>query len=134
MYKFKSNRGDVVVDTRKTTKKFRLLHWAKIIKEKNASSMSVKEYCESIGIHQNVFYYWQRKLREVACNEFLSTEQAQLPVSLPQGWAVCTSEQHKIDDVSSTINVEIGKFKIAVKCDDDMELFAKACQTLVSLC
>jgi hypothetical protein len=30
-------------------------------------NVSIREYCEDSGIHENTYFYWQRKLRESAC-------------------------------------------------------------------
>jgi transposase-like protein len=69
------------VETRKVAQGYRLTEWARIIKGRTDSEMSVKAYCESLGIRQNVYYYWQKKLREVAVKEF--EKQSKNP-SLPQ--------------------------------------------------
>ena len=44
------------------------------MRERVESGQSVRAYCENAGIHENVYYYWQRKLREAACDG-LSTMQ-----------------------------------------------------------
>jgi hypothetical protein len=31
--------------------------------------MSVRAFCENKGIHENSYYYWQKKLREAACDK-----------------------------------------------------------------
>ena len=56
----------VIVDTREIAAEYRLKHWAEIIQERNESGMSIKAYCNSIGLRQNVYHYWQCKLREAA--------------------------------------------------------------------
>ena len=61
---------EVVVDmnTRELTANFRLTHWAQVMQERRESGMSNKEFCESIGIHENTYYYWQKKLRKAVSN------------------------------------------------------------------
>ena len=54
---------------------YRQAQWAKIIQDKNNSGLSVKAYCESVGLHENTYYYRLKKLRESACEE-LSTIQS----------------------------------------------------------
>ena len=50
---------------------YRLQHWSGIIKECKESGLSVRAYCESAGIHENRYYYWQKKLREKICDELV---------------------------------------------------------------
>ena len=55
-----------MIDTRKITKEYRLSHWIQIMQERCESGLSIKGYCEREGIHQNIYHYWQRKLRAAA--------------------------------------------------------------------
>jgi hypothetical protein len=57
------------MDTREIAKEYRLTHWAAIIRNRKESGLSVKAFCESAGIHTNSYFYWQKKLRESACEE-----------------------------------------------------------------
>ena len=68
--KVKSNNKKVVkMDVRQATAEHRLSHWSEVIKERQESGLTVKAYCESIGIHTNIYYYWQKKLRAKALSE-----------------------------------------------------------------
>jgi len=62
-------------NTREIAMEYRLSHWAQIMQERSASGQSIKSYCETKGLHQNVYHYWQRKLRLAAYE--LSTSQNQ---------------------------------------------------------
>jgi len=42
-----------------------------IIRERKNSGLSVKSFCEKAGIQKSLYYYWQRKLREGACEELV---------------------------------------------------------------
>jgi len=39
------------------------------MRERQDSGLSVRAYCASAGIHENSYFYWQKKLREAACEE-----------------------------------------------------------------
>jgi len=52
------------MDTRQITAEYRLTHWSRVLQEHHQSGLIIKDYCESIGIHPNTYYYWQRKVRE----------------------------------------------------------------------
>ena len=63
-----------MINTRKITKEYRLAHWAGIMQEREESCLSIKAYCERAGFHENQYFYWQRKLRETACEEMTPTQ------------------------------------------------------------
>lgn len=139
----KSSRS-CVMDTRKITKEYRLSHWAGIMRERAESGLTVKEFCESAGFHENIYYYWQRRLREAASQQLLTAspvrpEGALVPnaVRTPdtptrQGWAVCSITQATTKEPS--IAIEIGRCKVTVTSDFDQDLLAKVCRTMMSIC
>lgn len=57
------------MDTKQVTHEIRLRQWAKIMRERQASGMSINAWCEVQGIRRQQYFYWQRKLREAACKE-----------------------------------------------------------------
>ena len=57
------------MNTRQIAAEYRLQHWAQIVNEKKESGLSVKAFCEEAGFHANIYYYWQRKLRESTCEQ-----------------------------------------------------------------
>jgi transposase-like protein len=52
------------MNTNEIAKEYRLAHWAGIMREREESGLSIKAYCKNAGYHENVYFYWQRKLRE----------------------------------------------------------------------
>jgi hypothetical protein len=62
------------MDTRKVAAEYRLSHWAQFIRECKESGLSIKTFCENAKVHQNVYYYWQRKIREAACERVAQPE------------------------------------------------------------
>jgi len=57
------------MNTRYIAEEHRLSHWAGIMRDRAESGLSIRAYCENAGFHENNYYYWQRKLREAACEE-----------------------------------------------------------------
>ena len=57
------------MDTRKMATEYRLGHWAQIMRERRESGQNVRTFCENVGICENVYYYWQRKVREAASKQ-----------------------------------------------------------------
>ena len=62
------------MNTNAIAKELRLSHWAAIMRERNASGLSIKAFCEKAGFHENNYFYWQRKLREAACANLLDVQ------------------------------------------------------------
>ncbi len=78
------------MNTREIAGEYRLSHWARVMKARSESGLSIKAFCKEAGFHENVYYYWQRKLREAACELTTQTRDASAAGSLvPNGWAVC---------------------------------------------
>ena len=124
-----------MINTREIALEYRLSHWSAIIHERNASGKSIKSYCESIGLHQNVYHYWQRKLREAACTEMLPATVNSNEVSqVPNGWAVCNTSQSQTSSKCSEFTIEIGKSRVSTTGDVDINKLRDICQMLMSLC
>jgi len=124
------------MNTREVAKEYRLSHWAEVLRERSASGLSVKEFCKSAGFHENIYYYWQRKLREAACEELAARAQSEATDSekslVPKGWALC-----KADDSNSNrkaIVVEVNGCRVHVESETAPELIVKVCRALKSLC
>ena len=47
------------------------------------SGLAVKAFCERAGFHQNNYFYWQRKLREAACEQIVEFSTEDEPGDLP---------------------------------------------------
>jgi putative transposase len=118
------------MNTREIAAEYRLSHWAGIMRERNASGMSVKAFCRTAGFHENVYFYWQRKLRESACQELLPTVNEK--AMIPSGWAVC--EQANAESKENSIHVEIGKCRLAVGSEFDPQVLERVCRVLMTLC
>jgi len=65
------------MNTRDVAKEYRLAHWAKIIADQKESGLTIRAYCEESGLHENCYYYWQKKLRTAAIDELASSTEEQ---------------------------------------------------------
>jgi len=121
-----------MIDTRRIASEFRLSAWANIIRERNQSGLSVREWCEVNGVNEKRFYHWQRRVREAACEELLAQQQPESVVAdvPPQSWAVC--EVAPTSD-SKALPIEINGCRILVTNDTEPELLEKTCKVLMSL-
>lgn len=130
------------MNTRSIAAEYRLSHWMQVIQERKASGLSIREYCRASGLRENVYFYWQRKVRESACRELLTPEKPSAVViqpsvdtlEAPNGWTLCTRSL-KATPASNdpVLSIEIGCSRISVNADVDTELLAKVCRVLKSL-
>lgn len=120
------------MNTREIASEYRTSQWTQVLQERNASGLSIREYCRREQIKECVYYYWQRKLREGACQELaLQSGPATSAGMVAGGWVACTSQENK---ASGRIIIEIGAYRVAVESGFDSETLAKVCRMLESLC
>jgi len=72
-----------MVNTREVAAEYRLTHWAQIMQERIKSGSSIKSYCKQIGICENTYFYWQRRLREAACEQMSKFDLEQKSATQP---------------------------------------------------
>jgi len=68
-----------MINTKDIAKEYRLSHWSQIMQERTASGMSIREYCSHIGIGENTYFYWQRRVRSAACELLVKAQNEQPP-------------------------------------------------------
>ena len=71
------------MNTRYIAKEYRMAHWAKIITDQKESGQTVREYCEKSGLHENSYYYWQKKLRAATIEELVTATEDQTKELVP---------------------------------------------------
>jgi putative transposase len=117
-----------MINTREIAKEYRLAHWAQVMRERTESGLSIKEFCRQVGICGNTYFYWQRRLRTIACAEpKLPVEQS----AAAQGWVTLSNAE--TSSVTGNITVEIGGCRITVDENTDTALLAKVCRALKTL-
>ena len=55
------------MDVQEVRDQVRIQEWMQLIRERNDSGMTIKEWCRSKGLSENQYYYWLRKIRRSAC-------------------------------------------------------------------
>jgi putative transposase len=120
------------MNTRDIAAEYRLAHWAQVMRERVDKGLSIRAYCENARIHENTYFYWQRKLREATCSEIQSAATEPEEKSLaPNGWvALCVSDEPA---KTQGLTVEVGGCQITVCVDTDPELLTKVCRALKAL-
>jgi hypothetical protein len=83
-----------------------MLYWTQFIRDCQASGLSVRAFCESAGVLESRYYYWQKKLRDSAC-ELLLLETAgddSRAAFVPQGFAaVVLDDAPTLDEKSAPL-------------------------------
>jgi hypothetical protein len=123
-----------MMNTRYIAEEYRLSHWAGIMQDRKESGLSIKSYCASAGFHTNVYYYWQRKLREAACRDMFSAKEPAPQAIVPSGWAVVSEPTLEPSSEANAVTIEIGKFRVNVEDTTSPEQLEKILRVLMSLC
>jgi len=106
---------------------FRLGHWAQILQDRAASGMSIKGYCKEKGIAVNVYFYWQKKLREAAAQQLAIASEPGSQALTPMGWATVQEIEPK---QSGGLTLRIGGAEIELHQGYDEALLASVIKTL----
>lgn len=98
------------MNTREVARQYRLSQWAQRLRDQKASGLSITAWCEVNGVSRNTYFYWQKRLRESACEELaLQTESAMTPVSAFAEVKLCAAE------ASGSIVVRMNGAEIEIK-------------------
>jgi hypothetical protein len=119
-----------MVNSREIAADYRLAHWARIIQERTESGLSIKEFCKSHALRQNAYFYWQRKLRQLVCDEIAAAG----GLAAPAGWTVALPVRSETAAASPGLTIGIGKCCVFATSETDEALLAKVCKVLVGLC
>ena len=125
------------MDTRSLTEEYRLSEWNQMIRERNESGMSIKAYCASIGLPENTYFYRQRKLKEAATKtlslELKNNIESNKMNNVPNGWAICRTD-NQIEPVNTApVLIEIGKCRITVAAETNQTILYQVCKTLCKI-
>jgi putative transposase len=119
------------MNTRRIAAEYRLTQWAQAMQERRDKGQSVRVYCEESGIHENTYYYWQRKLREAACAGLETTVLPDGKSLVPRGWTALSVKEET--DTGHGLTVEVGGCRIKVLAETDTALLTKVCRALKAL-
>lgn len=119
------------MDTRKVASEYRLAQWGQMIQARVQSGKSIKEFCASVGVSRNAYFYWQRKLREAACSELTARDRESATSLVPGGWARLETAVSMPSTVP--VRIEISGCRVEVTGETDTELLAKVCRTLKAI-
>jgi putative transposase len=118
------------MDTQNVTTEYRLSQWAQVIQARLDSGQSIKDFCLVSGITRNTFFYWQKRLRNLACTNHKKSSEATKPL-VPNGWIQLAPSQPQ--QMKASLDIEINGCRITADADTDPELLKKVCRVLKSI-
>ena len=126
------------MNTRDTTSDYRLAQWAKMAQDREDSGMTIKAYCESIGIREHVYYYRLQKLRETACRKLMKVQGSSSSI-VPSGFAEVKLKTHSVMSLSTAlvqnhVCIEAGGMRISASCEYPIEKLTALLREAVNQC
>ena len=100
-----------------------------MVQARQESGQNIRDFCKASGINENAYFYWQRKLRKLACVELTKTEELKTIVS--GGWMQLAPI--KAQQTEATLDIEISGCHITVDANTDFSLLKEVCIMLRSL-
>lgn len=88
------------MNVRRATSQIRKDQWMKIISERHASSLTVKEYCSQHNLNQGSYYYWLKKIRKGVLEES-STHEESTTILVPMMKTLSNQETSNDNDTTS---------------------------------
>lgn len=107
--------------TREIAEEYRLHHWSNIMRERQESGLSIRAFCKKAGFHENRYYYWQKRLREVTCESLsvITSESAEImPISFVEAkLSERQLQKSQAAETTSHVSIEVDGIRISVSGD-----------------
>ena len=111
----------------------RLSEWAQLMRTRRESGLTIRSWCANNGINEKTYYYWQKKLRHVACSQISDPSSGKTGL-IPTGWSQVSTVAESEETIPETLAIEIGSSRIHATKSTDVDLLAKVCRVMMSLC
>ena len=123
------------MNTREMATQYKMAEWTQLLKERAASGLNIKEFCEQRGIPRQTYHYWQTKLREAAAQQLNQpcTSEPEPQALAPVNWTQVTEEIAPMPEPQG-LTLRIGGAEIEVREGFDEALLASVCRTLSQSC
>lgn len=110
------------MDTRVAATQVRMQNWVAIIQDRNASGLTINDYCKEHGLSRNAYFYWLRRIRSTAL-ETQGVSFAEVPLDGMQPEVAAPDFQPKL-------TVQIGNAVVRVNESTPKRLFTMVCEVL----
>ena len=118
------------MNAREATRQYRLSQWLAIIKECRGSGMSVRSWCKQNDVDEKQFYYWQRKIREIASESLPVMTQNSKFVQLPVSTVAAPVTKESPTDFTPSMVIRVGKAVVELADHIQPELLASVLKVL----
>lgn len=106
-------------------------YWIGILQGRAESSQTVRSYCEANGINEKSYYYWQRRLREAAC-EPLSVQRGELSRLPNATFAEVPLQTTRV--LNGTVVVRMGEVAVEIQSGADPATVEAVLRAVSALC
>ena len=107
------------MDVQEVRDQVRIQEWMELIKERNSSGMTIREWCQIKGLSENQYYYWLRKIRRNACTalESRSDLAPQIPGETPAFAQINVISDERPAESGSGISIHVNNVSIHIGND-----------------
>lgn len=117
------------MDTSGGTQQNKLSQWIPIIKECHASGISVRLWCQENNVSEKQFYYWQRKIKQIASESLPVIDRGSKIVQVPVRTVEPATKQNSSKFVPAMV-IHIGKAVIELADHVQPELLTSVLKVL----
>jgi hypothetical protein len=100
--------------TNKITLEYRLTYWTQVIRERKESGLTVNGYCKDAGISEHSYYYWQKKLRWLACEQLAEIQSSHSQTNLDMPKFTEVKLRHSHAQLSTAGTVQPSDIRLAI--------------------
>ncbi len=123
------------MDVQKITHEVRLQQWGNIVKDCRSSGKSIKAWCAEKSINIKTYYYWQKKVCQVACRELVVGQKRNFEaVPINSGSVFAEISVPKSNSGRLAVTIHHNNTEVNIYCGADAAIVETALQALRSLC
>ena len=123
---------------------YRLQQWFKIVQECESSELTIKAYCQGIGLREHQYYYMKKKVREAICKELTVSKRNNTNITASNSEdrsSIMWAEVNTMNFGSSNSPVGQGSIKITredwtitIETGIDTEFLTEALKAVTRVC
>ena len=129
------------MNTMKIAAEYRMTKWTQIIQDRKNSGESIEGYCKNHGLSRDSYFYYQKKLREAACEQLIKIQPGLEGAGMIQGsfaevklLGENTPRANSEQDDRGRLSVDISGAKLTVNNAYPIDKFAYLLRELVHRC
>ena len=120
---------------KETAHAYKLRQWTGLICDCKASGKTVTAWCAEQNINTKTYYYWQRRVREVACKQLSVQEAPSLPiVSISDAPAFAEYRPTDCKQAGSAITLHISGATIEIHNGAEASIITSTLNALKNIC